>query len=134
MQRVPVPHVSVEPGRAVADQTDRGGDRLATVGDINVFGNLAQLKGKTTNVTGTFVVSGVAWRVGLGVPLAMSTSASGVSGVLDGRWPFGAEVTFDEAYVRESLLRPQARAQPGYPPSMPSFDGLLRDAELDARG
>ena len=35
-------------------------------------------------------------------------------------------------YVRESLATPQAKAQAGYPPSMPSFDGLIREREIAA--
>lgn len=41
-----------------------------------------------------------------------------------------SRVTFDEAYVRESVLAPQARAQAGYPPSMPTFDGIVKDSQL----
>jgi cytochrome c oxidase subunit 2 len=44
----------------------------------------------------------------------------------------GVTLVFDEAYVRESLSSPQAKARPGYPPSMPSFEGLLKDREVDA--
>jgi cytochrome c2 len=42
----------------------------------------------------------------------------------------GSHVTFDEAYVRESVLSPQAKARPGYPPVMPTFDGLIKDRQL----
>jgi cytochrome c oxidase subunit II len=38
----------------------------------------------------------------------------------------------DETYVRESILFPQEFARPGYPPSMPSFEGQLRSHEIDA--
>lgn len=57
---------------------------------------------------------------------------------MHGRWgrPImlgnGVTVTFDEAYVRESLLAPRAKAQAGYPPSMPSFDGVMKDKEIRA--
>ena len=44
----------------------------------------------------------------------------------------GVTLIFDEAYVRESLTYPQAKARPGYPPSMPSYDGLLTPKEADA--
>jgi cytochrome c2 len=44
----------------------------------------------------------------------------------------GVTLRFDAAYVRESLAHPQSQARPGYPPSMPSFDGLLREREIDA--
>jgi mono/diheme cytochrome c family protein len=42
----------------------------------------------------------------------------------------GTEVVFDDAYVRESVLSPRAKAQAGYPPTMPSFEGLLKDREI----
>ena len=44
----------------------------------------------------------------------------------------GITLRFDAEYVRDSLAHPQAKARPGYPPSMPSFDGLLREQEIDA--
>jgi cytochrome c oxidase subunit II len=42
----------------------------------------------------------------------------------------GASVTMDENYIRESLMSPQAKSRPGFPPSMPSFEGQLKDKEL----
>jgi cytochrome c553 len=42
----------------------------------------------------------------------------------------GSSVVVDEAYIRESLLSPQAKARPGFPPSMPSFAGLLDDRQI----
>ena len=36
----------------------------------------------------------------------------------------------DEDYIRESLLSPQAKARPGFPPSMPSFEGQLKEKEI----
>lgn len=44
----------------------------------------------------------------------------------------GAQVTFDADYVRESLVSPQSRGQAGYPPSMPSFDGILKARDIAA--
>ena len=44
----------------------------------------------------------------------------------------GLTIVFDEAYVRESLASPQAKARAGYPPSMPSYDGLLTEKEIEA--
>jgi cytochrome c oxidase subunit 2 len=43
----------------------------------------------------------------------------------------GSQVKMDENYVRESLMAPQAKARPGYPPTMPSFEGQLKDKEID---
>jgi cytochrome c oxidase subunit 2 len=42
----------------------------------------------------------------------------------------GVTVAIDEAYVRESLARPQARSRPGYPRSMPAYEGLLTPREI----
>jgi cytochrome c553 len=42
----------------------------------------------------------------------------------------GSSIVVDEVYIRESLLSPQAKARPGYPPSMPSFAGLLDDRQI----
>jgi cytochrome c oxidase subunit 2 len=36
----------------------------------------------------------------------------------------------DENYIRESIEYPQAKARPGYPPSMPSFLGQLKEKEV----
>lgn len=44
----------------------------------------------------------------------------------------GITLRFDAQYVRESLAHPQAKARPGYPPSMPSYDGMLSEKEIDA--
>ena len=43
----------------------------------------------------------------------------------------GKTIKMDENYIRESILSPLAKARPGYPPSMPSFEGQLKDKELD---
>jgi len=42
----------------------------------------------------------------------------------------GTQVKVDENYIRESLIYPQAKARPGYPPSMPSFEGQLKEKEI----
>lgn len=46
----------------------------------------------------------------------------------------GSKIAFDENYVRESILEPQAKIVTGFPkPSpMPSFQGQLSEAELTA--
>jgi cytochrome c oxidase subunit 2 len=44
----------------------------------------------------------------------------------------GTEVTVDENYVRESILNPAAKVVAGYQPIMPTFQGILKDKELDA--
>jgi len=44
----------------------------------------------------------------------------------------GRTVAMDDTYIRESILHPQAAARPGYPPSMPTFEGMMSDKELTA--
>ena len=44
----------------------------------------------------------------------------------------GSQVKVDENYIRESILNPQAKIVQGYPPTMPTFQGLLKDREIDA--
>jgi cytochrome c oxidase subunit II len=44
----------------------------------------------------------------------------------------GRIVTMDDAYIRESVLHPQAAARPGYPPSMPAFDAVLGERDITA--
>lgn len=44
----------------------------------------------------------------------------------------GTQVTMDENYLRESILNPQAKIVNGFQPVMPTFQGLLRDREVDA--
>jgi cytochrome c oxidase subunit 2 len=42
----------------------------------------------------------------------------------------GNRVTVDEAYVRESILRPSATIAAGYQPIMPTFQGLVSEEQL----
>jgi len=42
----------------------------------------------------------------------------------------GTTVLVDEAYVRESMLYPQAKIVKGFEPIMPSFNNLLRDNQI----
>ena len=42
----------------------------------------------------------------------------------------GGTVVVDENYIRESILTPQATMVEGYPPVMPSFQGILSDEEI----
>ena len=43
----------------------------------------------------------------------------------------GSKIPVDENYIRESLMSPQAKARPGFPPSMPSFEGQLKEKEIE---
>jgi cytochrome c oxidase subunit 2 len=38
----------------------------------------------------------------------------------------------DENYVRESILLPQAKIVAGFEPIMPTFQGMLREREIQA--
>ena len=42
----------------------------------------------------------------------------------------GSTVMVDEAYLRESMLQPNAKVVQGFEPVMPTFQGLLRDHEI----
>jgi cytochrome c oxidase subunit 2 len=42
----------------------------------------------------------------------------------------GQTITADEAYIRESILTPQAKIVAGYQPIMPTFQGLVSEDQL----
>ncbi len=44
----------------------------------------------------------------------------------------GSTITVDENYLRESILNPRTKIVAGYQPIMPTYQGLLNDAEVDA--
>ena len=44
----------------------------------------------------------------------------------------GTSVTVNENYIRESILEPQTKARAGYQKVMPTYQGQLKDAEIDA--
>lgn len=44
----------------------------------------------------------------------------------------GSKVIADENYIRESILNPQASIVAGYDPVMPTYQGLLKDKQIDA--
>jgi cytochrome c oxidase subunit 2 len=44
----------------------------------------------------------------------------------------GRSVLFDRTYFEESVLHPEARIVRGYKPAMPSYEGILSAADLDA--
>ncbi|OIO65854.1 MAG: cytochrome c oxidase subunit II [Candidatus Marinimicrobia bacterium CG1_02_48_14] len=43
----------------------------------------------------------------------------------------GTTITIDENYIRESVLKPQAKVVKGFAPVMPTFQGLLSNREID---
>jgi cytochrome c oxidase subunit II len=44
----------------------------------------------------------------------------------------GTTVPADEAYLRRSILDPGAQVVEGFDPTMPSYEGILNDAQVDA--
>ncbi len=44
----------------------------------------------------------------------------------------GKEVMVDENYIRKSILNPQAEVVLGYQPVMPTYQGVLKDRQIDA--
>jgi len=44
----------------------------------------------------------------------------------------GSRVLMDENYMRESILNPKAKVANGYQPVMPTFQGVLKDRQVDA--
>ena len=42
----------------------------------------------------------------------------------------GERVVADEAYIRESILRPSAKITAGFQPIMPTFQGLVTEEQL----
>ena len=48
------------------------------------------------------------------------------------RMSTGEELVVDENYIRESIIEPQAKVREGYRPVMPTYQGQLKDEELDA--
>lgn len=48
------------------------------------------------------------------------------------RMTTGDQLVVDENYIRESILEPQAKVREGYRPVMPTYQGQLKDEEIDA--
>ena len=44
----------------------------------------------------------------------------------------GSSISADENYLRESILNPQAKVVQGFQPVMPTYQGILKDREIDA--
>jgi cytochrome c oxidase subunit 2 len=63
-------------------------------------------------------------------------SAQGRGPALDGLYgkqvqlATGQSVKFDDAYIRESILHPQAKIVAGFQPMMPTFQGLVTEEQL----
>jgi len=48
------------------------------------------------------------------------------------RMESGESITVDENYLRESMLNPMAKIAAGFKPVMPTYQGILKDVEVDA--
>jgi cytochrome c oxidase subunit 2 len=44
----------------------------------------------------------------------------------------GQRLTADENYLRQSMLDPRAHIVNGYDPVMPTYQGILKDRQIDA--
>jgi len=44
----------------------------------------------------------------------------------------GSQILVDENYLRESILNPQAKVVAGYQPVMPTYQGVLKNRQIDA--
>ena len=87
-------------------------------------------------VTGTMADLGAKVFTDLGCATCHMDTAQGRGPSLRG--VFGHEVTLangqkaiaDEAYIRESILTPTAKMVTGYPPLMPTFQGVVSEEQL----
>lgn len=50
----------------------------------------------------------------------------------DRKFADGTSAKADENYIRESILQPMNKVVESYPPSMPSYQGQLKDVQIDA--
>lgn len=66
-----------------------------------------------------------------GAPDAVGPPLQGIIGE-EVRLQSGETVTVDEAYLRESILNPEAKIVEGYQPIMPSFQGEVSEEQLAA--
>ena len=62
---------------------------------------------------------------------AIGPALNGIFGKQE-RMADGQMITVDENYLRESMLNPAAKVVNGYQAVMPSYQGLLKDREIDA--
>jgi cytochrome c oxidase subunit 2 len=86
--------------------------------------------------TGTMAEQGQKLFAELGCITCHSDSSQGRGPSLNGvfgsqvKLANGETVTADEAYLRESILTPTARMVAGYPPLMPTFQGVVNEEQL----
>ena len=89
------------------------------------------LGGGTTGISMAAAGEGIFQRLGCNTCHMDSGATRGPSlvGLLGKtvRLQGGKSITADEAYIRESILEPQAKVVAGYPPIMPTFKGLISE-------
>jgi cytochrome c oxidase subunit 2 len=106
--------VSKEEFNTWLDQAGSGGDGIAP----EVYGEKLYKKFacNTCHSTDGSKIVGPSWKGIYGTKKNTSAGA----------------VTVDENYIRESILNPTAKVVAGYQPSMPSYQGILKDKDIDA--
>ncbi|HEX5474732.1 MAG TPA: cytochrome c oxidase subunit II [Vicinamibacterales bacterium] len=94
----------------------------------------AWLTGKSGG--GTLVQSGEKLFQDLSCSTCHTEASSGRGPVLHGLYgkqvtlATGEKIAFDDAYIRESILNPQAKVVAGFQPIMPTFQGLVSEEQL----
>jgi cytochrome c oxidase subunit 2 len=94
----------------------------------------AWLSGSSTG--GTMVEAGAKLFSDLVCISCHSDAAQGRGPLLKGlygkqvRLEGGQTATFDDEYIRESILHPQAKIVAGFQPIMPTFQGLVTEEQL----
>ena len=99
---------------------EEGGDEWKTMTPQAYGALLYESKGCNTchSVDGSRVAGGgPTWKAMFGQSVPLSD---------------GKSVLADENYIRESIVNPQAKIVAGYEPIMPTYQGLLRERELNA--
>jgi cytochrome c oxidase subunit II len=112
-------------GKIFVDDPQKFDEWLATGGDVGKQMPLAQLGRMLYESRGCQTChsldgapgDGPSFKGVFGHPVKLST---------------GQTVMADENYIRESIMYPQAKIVAGFGPIMPTFQGMLRDREIDA--
>jgi len=111
-------HVIVHPPGEFEQWLEKASNFLDTMTPVEAGRKLYQVRGcqQCHSVDGTAKV-GPSFKGIFGEPQALSD---------------GSKVVVDENYIRESILEPQAKVVAGFEPVMPTYQGRLKDAEIDA--
>ncbi len=111
-------HVIVHPPGEFEQWLEKASNFLDTMTPVEAGRKLYQVRGcqQCHSVDGTAKV-GPSFKGIFGEPQVLSN---------------GSKVTVDENYIRESILEPQAKVVAGFEPVMPTYQGRLKDPEIDA--